>query len=162
MTTAADVAAALEMAPHPEGGWYRETWRAAELVDVRRSGALVARNAGTSILYLLGAGQVSRFHRIRSDEAWYHHGGSPIAVHVLSRRSSYERMIVGPYDVPDASPQIVIPAGAWFAAELLEGTWALAGCAVAPGFDFDDFELADEHTLVSMFPNHADLIARLT
>lgn len=162
MTTADDVAAALELTPHPEGGWYRETWRSAEVVDVRRSGARVARSAGTSILYLLGAGESSRFHRIRSDEVWYHHDGAAFVVHVLSRRSSYERMLVGPYTIPGACPQIVVPAGAWFAAELLDGAWGLAGCAVAPGFDFEDFELADEHTLVSMYPDHAGLITRLT
>ena len=133
----------LDLRPHPEGGWYRETWRAATAVATDRG----ARSAGTAILYLLADDARSAMHRIRSDEVWFHHQGGGLRIHVLDVDGART------LDLDRDRPQQVVPAGAWFGAEpTTAGNHVLVGCTVAPGFDFADFELATAADLAPWGP----------
>jgi predicted cupin superfamily sugar epimerase len=146
---------ALDLQRHPEGGWYRETWRAETEVAAPRG----VRSAGTSILYLLADGAVSNLHRVTGDEVWYLQAGGPVDIHMLEGLGSRTVRLDG------AIPryQFVVPGGTWFGAELAASDgYALAGCAVAPGFEFSDFELGRRAPLLAAFPAAADLITRLT
>lgn len=149
-----DIVRRLALAPHPEGGFYRETYRAADLVPTDRG----LRSASTAILYLLRAGDFSALHRIRSDEVWHFHLGDALEVCWLDpiTRSA------GSFVLSIDHPQGVVPAGRWFGARVLGGTFSLVGCTVAPGFDFADFELAQRDTLLRDFPGHHALIQSLT
>lgn len=129
----------LQLQPHPEGGHYRETYRAPELVPTPRG----PRAASTAILFLLGAGEHSCWHRIAADELWHHHGGGTLVIHELAPSGQMRSTHLGLNLSTGAQPQHAVPAGTWFAAEPLPGSsWSLVGCTVAPGFDFADFELA--------------------
>jgi hypothetical protein len=129
----AEVIALLELRPHPEGGHFRETWRA--------PAAPGARAAGTAIYYLLAAGEISRWHRVDADEIWHWYAGSPLALSLSPDGGSVERLRLGPNLREGERPQILVPSGAWQSAESL-GAWTLAGCTVSPGFEFSGFELA--------------------
>jgi uncharacterized protein len=145
---AADVIRRLGLAPHPEGGYYRETFRSPitlDLPDGRR------RSASTAIHYLLPPGARSAWHRVASDEVWHHYDGGALHLHLLGAGTS----------VLDSShPQIVVPAGTWQAAEP-EREAVLCGCTVAPGFDFADFEMGEVEDLTREFPEQKALIVRL-
>ena len=155
----------LNMEPHPEGGYYRETYRsqtmlpAASLPPEFNGG----RPAGTSIYFLLTGDTFSAFHRLRSDELWHYHIGDSACVHIIHPDGRHEMVKVGP-DLADGQQfQCIIPAGTWFAASVENPDgFILTGCTVAPGFDFHDFELADRKTLISQFPQHTELITRYT
>jgi predicted cupin superfamily sugar epimerase len=128
----------LELAPHPEGGWYRELWRSAESVEPGDGRG--RRAALTSIWFLLAAGALSRWHRVRSDEAWHHCEGAPLELLVAHPDAErLERVRLGPLGAGQA-PLHVVPAGSWQAAHSL-GAYTLVGCSVGPGFEFADFEL---------------------
>ncbi len=164
MPDAATWICALNLRPHPEGGWYRETYRAAETI----SGAnLPPRFAGprafsTAIYFLLDSGQYSALHRIRQDELWHFHDGDPLLIHQISASGAYEVGRLGCDPAHGAWPQHVVPAGTFFGAELAPGgRFALVSCTVAPGFDFADFELPPRRVLLTRFPQHATLIERL-
>jgi hypothetical protein len=148
--------AELNLTPHPEGGYYRETYRSAESVTT----ALGAqRSALTSILFLLAGDEFSAFHSLASDETWHFYRGDPLAIEIIDPAGRYERRAIGP-----AGPwQTAIAAGAFFASHVERSAgYALVGCDVAPGFDFADFVLPDRATLVARFPRHAATIARFT
>lgn len=134
MTTAADaIIARLRLQPHPEGGHYRETFR--------DTGGPDERGASTAILFLLKAGERSHWHRIDATEVWHYYAGDPLRLDIDDgRRTS---LVIGPDVLRSETPQGVVPAGAWQAAESL-GAWTLVGCTVAPGFDFRRFELAPQ------------------
>ena len=157
----AELVRRLSLIPHPEGGWYRETHRSAQLVHSPEHGE---RAAFTSILFLLEAPQVSRFHRIDAEELWNWHAGSPLHVQVLGqdekgRQRTTHRL--GP-SVEECF-QAVVPPGSWFAAEVASpGGWSLVGCVVAPGFEFRRFEMADRKELLAKYPFEAKTILRLT
>ncbi len=129
---------ALGLAPHPEGGFYRETFRAPAPVATPRG----PRAASTAIYYLLPAGAASARHRVASDEAWHHYRGDPLELTVEHPGGRTERLVLGPDVLAGQRPQAVVPAGAWQAARPLGTRYALCGCTVAPGFDFADFELS--------------------
>jgi predicted cupin superfamily sugar epimerase len=132
---AADVIAALALAPHPEGGWYRETFRDPQSVS--------GRSASTAIYYLLEAGEVSRWHRIDAVEIWHWHAGGAMAMTTSRNGHGSEAHELGPALGAGQRPQLVVPAGHWQMAKSL-GAWTLVGCTVAPGFRFEGFELAPE------------------
>jgi predicted cupin superfamily sugar epimerase len=163
--TAAQWIKSLQLAPHPEGGFYREVYRSAE-GESRK--ALPARYSGprafsTSIYYLLRGQDVSRFHRLTSDEIWHFHAGSPLTLHVIDPKGHYQATHLGGGDGRGQHPQQVIMRNHWFAATVDNSRqYTLMGCTVAPGFDFADFELADRDTLVRLCPSKASLIKRLT
>ena len=156
---------ALGLVPHPEGGFFRETWRSPESLE---GGALPdrfsgRRSLGTAIVYLLRSGERSRLHRLRADEVWHLYDGGPLHLHVLEPGVGYRRLTLGLDVSRGESPQCHVPHGAWFGAEPDPGaTHALAGCTVAPGFDYEDFELGERAALLAAFPAHRALIERLT
>jgi predicted cupin superfamily sugar epimerase len=151
----------LQLAPHPEGGHFRESYRAAETVGAaalpRRFNG--ARSISTAIYFLLEAGQCSHLHRIRSDEVWHFYAGDPLDVVEIDATGGLKTTRLGAGGVY----QHVVPAAVWFGAIPAEGgRFALVGCTVAPGFDFADFELADRAALAAEYPAHQDWIRRLT
>ncbi len=149
----------LGLAPHPEGGWFRETFRSPERLP---AAALPARFKGdralsTSILYLLAAGQRSHFHRLHAEEVWSHHAGGAMHVHVLEAGTVRTQVVGG------GRPQAVVTHGKWFAAEVAPGEpFALVGCSVSPGFEYDDFELASRDALLLEYPAQRELVLRFT
>jgi len=155
----------LNLIPHPEGGYYRETYRS-ELSIARE--ALPPQFAGsrlvsTAIYFLLEGENFSAFHRLRSDEMWHFYAGNPITVHVIEPDGEYSEIQLG--SNPDAGEvlQSVVKAGRWFASQVRDAkAFALAGCTVAPGFDFADFELGKRPDLVKLYPQHRSQIERLT
>ncbi|WP_454872688.1 cupin domain-containing protein [Paraburkholderia xenovorans] len=155
----------LDLKPHPEGGFFSETYRSAERVirDKDGSGPAQTRSASTAIYYLLCDGAHSAWHRIKSDEVWHFYAGEPLHVHVLDETGALVTHRLGNAQThADAVFQAVVPAGSWFAAECADpATFALVGCTVAPGFEFSEFELADVHVLTARHPRHAALIERL-
>jgi predicted cupin superfamily sugar epimerase len=155
----------LRLSPHPEGGYYREIYRAPESVPRRglppRYGG--SRPFGTSIYFLLESGQVSRLHRLKSDEVWHFYAGSPVLIHMLSDSGRCRSIKLGRNPEKGRVFQAVIRAGTWFGAEPVGlRTYALVGCTVSPGFDFDDFEAGCAEKLRKKFPRWASLIERLT
>lgn len=155
----------LGLAPHPEGGYFREVYRGAEAIPAAglpaRYGA--PRSTATSIYFLLEGGDRSHLHRLRSDELWYHHAGGALALSMILPDGRREDVLLGASPGTGARPQAVIPRGAWFGAKLEPASgYALIGCAVAPGFDFADFELGSRTALVAAFPHHRELIEDLT
>ncbi len=147
----------LALAPHPEGGYYRETWRSPGLVSTPRGD----RSALTVIHYLLPAGAFSAFHRVHADEAWHHAGGDALELHVLSPEGEHVVHLLGPSGHPGAAPHAVVSAGAWQAARPLGGRHVLASCTVAPGFHFDDFEMARVEDLLALRPDLEPLLRAL-
>jgi predicted cupin superfamily sugar epimerase/predicted enzyme related to lactoylglutathione lyase len=135
---------ALGLERHPEGGWFRETFRAP---------------ASTAIYYLLPAGEVSRFHRVRSDEVWHFHGGDPLELHTIDDAGRHTLTLLGGNVVAGERPQAVVPANVLQAAAP-RGRYTLCGCTVAPAFRFEDFEMPAREDLLRRFPQHAALIAR--
>jgi predicted cupin superfamily sugar epimerase len=122
-----------------------------------------ARSFSTAIYFLLERGEYSAFHRIRSDEVWHFYDGFPLRLHVLDSDGRLESPLLGRDPGCGQCLQAVVPAGAWFAAEVEGGgAFSLVGCTVAPGFDFTDFALASASELEAVFPGQRDRIARLT
>ena len=155
----------LGLTPHPEGGHFRETYRSAETVaaDALPDRFDGDRCLGTAIYFLLAGANFSAFHRIRSDEAWHFHDGTGLTIHVLTAGGTHERRLLGLDVERGDSPQVVVPAGYWFAAEVTSPDgFALVSCTVAPGFDYLDFELADRAALAAQYPPHRELVERLT
>jgi len=128
---------ALHMQPHPEGGWYAETWRAP-------AGPAGERPAASTILYLLAAGEASHWHRVDAAEVWQWSGGEPLELRIWAEGDPAVATVrLGGEVVAGEQPQAVVPSGAWQAARPL-GAWSLVGCIVAPAFSFDGFELAPD------------------
>lgn len=133
MDTADRIIAALDLAPHPEGGWYRQTWQGA---------AVGGRAVGTAIHFLLKAGERSHWHRVDADEVWLWHAGAPLSLLIAETAEGPVREVCLGGDVLGGqSPQAVVPKGWWQAAAPMGG-WTLVSCSVSPGFQFDGFELA--------------------
>jgi predicted cupin superfamily sugar epimerase len=148
--------------PHPEGGFFRETFRGVDRV-LREAQPQEKRSASTAIYYMLCDGAHSAWHRIKSDEVWHFYAGEPINIHVIDTAGDLRTHQLGnALTHADAVFQAVVPAGQWFAAELCDQSmFALVGCTVAPGFEFSEFELADIAVLAKAHPQHADVIGRL-
>ncbi len=151
--------AALDLQPHPEGGYYREVFRSGLQVPFQGT----ARSAGTSIYYLLAQSAYSAWHRIDADEVWCFHAGGALDLHVLSPGGGVLTHRLGdPLRHPGAVYQAVAPAGCWFAAELVNpDDFVLVGCIVAPGFEFTGFQLATEADLAGAVSRHGDWVRRL-
>lgn len=145
----------LALLPHPEGGFYRETYRSEVQIGNRQ--------LMTAIYFLITSQNISRFHRIQSDEMWFYHAGSALSVHVLSEENGHEIHLVGPNIEKGEQPQLLVPAQAIFGSSLEdENAYSLVSCIVAPGFDFADFELFTADDLMPMFPEHASIIKKMT
>ncbi len=147
----------LNMQAHPEGGYYSEVYRSPMEIPGKE------RQLMTSIYFLLTSNNVSNFHRINSDELWFHHAGSPITVHVLNKEQGHVEIKVGSNILHGEHPQALVKAGEIFGSSVdAENSYALVSCVVAPGFDFKDFELFNRAELTMQFPEHEDIITRLT
>lgn len=155
----------LELAPHPEGGYFRETYRSPGEIEQENLGANFEgkRNFSTCIYFLLTSNDFSSFHRIKQDEIWHFYDGSAILLHVISPSGDYAKHLIGRDLEQGETPQHVVPAGCWFAAEVMEkNAYSLVGCTVSPGFDFRDFEMKSRQELVSLFPDREAIITKLT
>jgi uncharacterized protein len=155
----------LELSRHPEGGWYRETYRSLETVAAEglpdRFGG--ERSISTAIYFLLEQGDFSSLHRIKSDEVWHFYSGASLTVRTISADGEARSIVLGSELSRGEAFQAIVPAGHWFGAEVSgDGPYSLAGCTVAPGFDFRDFALGSRAELLRLWPAHSDLIRRLT
>lgn len=152
----------FELVPHPEGGYYKETYRSTEQISQT---ALPDRFSGnrtysSAIYFLLEQGNFSAFHRIQSDECWHFYAGDTLLVHVIHPDGNLISIPLG--NTPNTVYQFIVPAGCWFASETAPGgLFSFVGCTVAPAFDFADFELANAAELSHQFPQHTQLINRL-
>lgn len=158
----AQLIAVYNLSSHPEGGWYRQTYRSAEQIA---ADALPGRFSGsrpfsTAIYFLLEQGNFSAFHRIMSDECWHFYAGGPLEIFIIHPEGNLEVVIMGKQ--AGQHFQYVVPAGCWFASRPVAGTsFSFTGCTVAPGFDFADFELANANILSGCYPQHEELIRSL-
>jgi predicted cupin superfamily sugar epimerase len=153
----------LHLQPHPEGGFFAETWRSHLRIPRTSLPEIFTgdRSMGTAIYYLLTPGSFSHLHRLRTDEIWHHYDGGVLQISVLQQDGSMKQYMLG--KAAGATPQLVIPAGVWFGAKpLFPGEYVLAGCTMAPGFDFDDFEMGSRDMLLREYPDHAAVILDLT
>lgn len=155
----------LGLQKHPEGGWFKEVYRskeeiAAEHLPGRYSGS---RHHSTSIYFLLTSDSFSAFHRIRSDELWHFYEGSPVTVYMIDVVGKFSEITLGRNIEAGEVYQCVIPKGVWFGAKVnAVDSFCLVGCTVAPGFHFDDFELASRDKLTGEYPQHKVIIEELT
>ncbi|MBW4888561.1 cupin domain-containing protein [Mucilaginibacter sp. HMF5004] len=148
----------LQLQPHPEGGYYKEVFRSA--MDVVRTTSQGVKQACTSIYYLLEGEDYSGFHRILSDEIWYFHKGVPLYIHAIDTEGNY--VVHELSDTITGNLSVVIEAGQWFAAEIPSADgFVLVSCAVAPAFDFNEFEMAKREELLAKYPRHEGIINKL-
>ena len=156
---------ALRLSRHPEGGYFRETYRSGEVIA---NYSLLERYDGercfsTSIHFLLRGDEVSRLHRLKSDELWHFYEGSPLTIHIIDKVGDYSTTRLGSDFEKGQVFQIVIQAGCWFGASVdALKSYSLVGCTVAPGFEFDDFELGNRENLIGLYPQHKSIIEMLT
>ena len=150
--------------PHPEGGWYKQTYKSTELIAAetlpKRFGA--SRAFYTAIYFLLEKGNFSAFHRIKSDECWHFYAGDPLLIYIIEQTGELKIISLGNDHEKGQSFQYVVPANCWFASRPApESEYCFVGCTVSPGFEFDDFELADASELSTIYPKHKPIIIEL-
>ena len=154
----------FELQPHPEGGWYKETYRSSEMIPGQ---SLPPRFTGgrvfsTAIYFLLEEGNFSAFHRIKSDECWHFYAGDPLHIYTITDTGEMKTVTLGPNLREGHVFQHVVPANCWFASRPAPGSaFCFVGCTVAPGFDFADFEMAGQKALLTAFPQHQQLVNEL-
>ena len=162
----ADLIRFYKLEPHPEGGYFSESYRSAGTIPAGVLGGAFggARNFSTAIYFLLPEGSNSNLHRIKSDEVWHFYLGGPLTIAQIFPDGRLEMVTLGGRDVKAGQKfQHVVPAGCWFGAyPEAGGGFSFVGCTVAPGFDFADFDLADRKELLTQFPNCAAIIKKLT
>ncbi len=145
----------LKLEPHPEGGYFKETYRCKESMPAKDLPERFDQDHcfSTAIYYLLDAPNFSAFHRIKQDELWHFYQGSSLTVHVINPQGDYQKLKLGPDPDQGQSFQHVVSAGDWFAASVDDPKgFALVGCTVAPGFEFTDFELAEKDHMLNKYP----------
>ena len=164
MAHVAELVKTLDLLRHPEGGWYRETYRSSELIPHVALPERFddSRSCCTAIYFLLESGDISALHRIKSDEIWHFYSGMPLTIHVITPQGEYYPLHLGSNLSAGETFQCVVPAGCWFGAEVNGDGYSLVGCTVAPGFDFADFEMGKRDELLTEFPDHTKIIHRLT
>ncbi|MFH0975999.1 MAG: cupin domain-containing protein [Spirochaetota bacterium] len=155
----------LKLEPHPEGGYFKEIYRSQEIIP---KSALPERFSGdrvfsTSIYFLLNKSNFSAFHHIKQDELWHFYDGSALTIHVIDLNSAYYAAKLGRNADEGEFPQVIVNAGCYFAAEINDkSSYTLAGCTVAPGFDFADFEMPGKSRLIELFPQYEEIIRKFT
>jgi predicted cupin superfamily sugar epimerase len=149
----------LQLQTHPEGGFYRETFRATREVTSLTG---ESRNASTAIYFLLPAQTFSALHRVKADETWHHYDGDPLELHMIDEVGDHTMHLLGRDYNAGQRPQVVVPAGVWQAARPAGERFSLCGCTVAPGFDFQDFEMPTREELLGMFPQLRTIVTTLT
>ena len=155
----------LQLQPHPEGGFFREVYRSEEKIDAEALPARFSgsRNFSTSIYFLLPGNARSRLHRIQSDEMWHFYEGDALDLFIFRENGKLETLNLGREPETGQVLQTIAPKGCWFAAKCKnENGYSLMGCTVAPGFDFEDFELAETESLISIYPQHQQFIEAYT
>ena len=150
--------------PHPEGGWYKQTYKSNEQIAAEalpeRFGA--SRVFSTAIYFLLEKGNFSAFHRIKSDECWHFYAGDPLLIYIIEQTGELKVISLGNDHEKGQSFQYVVPANCWFASRPAPGSeYCFVGCTVSPGFEFEDFELANATELSVMYPQHKSIIIEL-
>lgn len=164
MTTAQQLITNYQLQPHPEGGYYKETYRSSEEIPTIGLPSRFGGNRAfsTAIYFLLEQHNFSAFHKIKSDECWHFYAGQTLLVHLIHTDGRLQTIKLGNQLNKGETFQFVVPANCWFASEPAPGTsFSFTGCTVAPGFDFADFELADAQQLIAGYPQHAAIIKRL-
>ena len=155
----------LGLSPHPEGGFFRETYRCDEEVPAGflRGREQGARSFATAIYFLLPGTMVSAFHVLKSDESWFFHDGAPLTIHLITPGGEYRKQVLGRDPLLGQNLQVHIPRGTWFGASVNDhGSFSLMSCTVSPGFDFSDFRLGTREDLTAQFPGHRKIIEYLT
>jgi uncharacterized protein len=153
----------LNLIPHPEGGFFREIYRSSISVEKKMLplGYKDSRRLATSIYYLLRSEDISHFHRLRSDELWYYHFGSGVRIVIIDQEGHKQTKLLGPKIEKAEHMQVLIPAGTIFGAEVIDSdSFSLIGCAVTPGFEFEDFEMFNKEDLLQAYPKQAEIIEK--
>ncbi|MCZ4339433.1 cupin domain-containing protein [Shewanella colwelliana] len=145
----------LQLEQHVEGGYYCSSYRSAQQFDD-------ARQLWTSIYFLLRDGEVSNFHRLTADEMWYFHAGQSLTIYMIDEQGELTTAKLGLDFAAGERPQFLVPKGAIFGSAMNQPGFSLVGCMVSPGFTFDDFELFGQETLLAMYPQHQEIIERLS
>lgn len=165
MISAKDIIEKLKLQPHPEGGFFRETYRSQEsikptcLPEIFEGG----RNYSTCIYFLLKSNGFSAFHKINQDEIWHFYLGSTLKLVMISEVGMVSEVMIGNDILKGELPQFIVPKNHWFAAKVMDDDgYALVGCTVSPGFDFKDFILPRRDELIALFPQHSKLIKEYT
>lgn len=155
----------FDLVPHPEGGYFREVYRSGTKITHPGipPGVPAERSTGTLIYFLLCGEEFSAFHRVKwSDEIWHLYAGGPLELHVIDEAGRHEARLLT-NDLERGEPTTLIVSGRWQAARLAPGArWAFGGCTVAPGFEYDDFEMPPREELLALYPARADIVRALT
>ena len=165
MTEAENIIKKLQLQPHPEGGYFKEVYRSTGFISEENLNSDFSgdRNYCTSIYFLLTSENFSAFHKIKQDEIWHFYEGSPLYVHVIDENGKYHRYELGSDYEKGQVRQLVVPANLWFGSSVKEkNAHSFVGCTVAPGFDFEDFEMAKRDDLIHEFPHLEKEINQLT
>ncbi|MDB1924326.1 cupin domain-containing protein [Clostridium tertium] len=145
----------LEMLPHVEGGYFKESFLSEEKVRENK-------NLWSSIYFLLRTGEVSNFHRLKSDELWYYHDGEALTIYMISPEGELITKQLGINIEKGEVPQALVPKGYIFGSAMNNDGFSLVGCMVAPAFEYEDFELFEREYLLNLYPKHKDIIIKLT
>ncbi len=153
----------LDLIKHPEGGYFGESYRCPETVHLKSGSSVLERQLASSIYFLLPEREVSCFHRLRYDEIWYFHDGSPLTIYMIDGKGELHQQKLG-LDIAEGElPQIVVPRGCIFGAAVCrDDSYTLMGCVVSPGFDYQDFELLSRDVLMKEYPQYREIIWKLT
>ena len=165
MLSAKKIIEILNLKPHPEGGYFKENYRSKGVIKNNSLNfeANGERNYSTSIYFLLNENDFSAFHKIRQDEIWHFYAGSTLLLHTINPNGNYNLIRIGNKLENGDFFQFVVPARTWFASEVENKTsYSFCGCTVSPGFDFRDFEMPSTKTLSKIFPQHQEIIKRLS
>lgn len=155
----------LSLKKHPEGGYYSQTYRSPINLNGRYLGLEKSeyRNLSSSIYFMLSENNISRFHRLKSDEIWYYQGGETLVIVIIDKDGNLSKQKLGLGIMEGESPQIIVSAGSIFGSYIESGCGiSLVGCMVSFGFDFFDFELFNKEDLSKLYPEHIDMIKKLT
>ena len=155
----------LNLLPHPEGGYYKETYRSEKTIaqSCLSSDFSGDRNMATGIYFLIEKGNFSALHKIKSDETWHFYYGDALEVIEINEQGTLTITQIGSNILKGEMFQYTVKANTWFGSRVCtNGSYSLVGCTVYPGFDFNDFELARREDLINLYPNHQNIITELT
>lgn len=147
----------LDMIAHPEGGFYKESFKSETAYSQNND----SRALWTSIYFLLRTGEISHLHRLKSDEMWYYHAGEALSIYMISPEGELTIEQLGLNITNGEKPQVLVPKGYIFGSAMNQNGFSLVGCMVSPGFDFKDFELFNKEELIKQYPTHIDIIEKL-
>ena len=154
----------LGLTPHQEGGYYKQSFHSTETITDQKGTMNFEGNRKlyTSIYFLLTSNDISHFHRLKSDELWYYHAGSPLTIHVIEENGEYKEIKLGLNMDNGEVPQALVPKNTIFGSSVMDAdTFSLVGCMVSPGFEYKDFELFTQQELLVKYPQHKDVIMKM-